>query len=90
MKRRDTIAREIGTLAPAIRRAFAHEGEARVPPVIARTLADAWTALDGGEHANAERLVEVVRFLIERESAKFRADPAAWLERQRALVELAS
>ena len=87
---RNAIAREIGALTPALRRAFAHEGETRVPAVITRTLADAWAALDGGEYANAERLVQVAKFLISREGAKFRADPAAWLERQRMLTELAA
>jgi len=90
VKRRDTIARKIGALTPALLRAFAHEGEACVPPVIVRALADAWIALDGGEHARADRLVQVIRFLIERESVKFRANPTAWLERQRTLVELAA
>jgi hypothetical protein len=90
MKRRDAIAREIGALTPALARAIAHQGEVCVPAVITCTLADAWAALDEGECIRAETLVWVVKFLIEREGAKFRANPAAWLERQRVLVELAA
>jgi hypothetical protein len=90
MKRRDTVERSIGALTRLLSRTFTHDGEVCVPSVITRTLADAWAAHDAGEHADAERFVHVARFLISREGAKFRAEPAAWLEHQRVLAELAA
>jgi hypothetical protein len=90
MKRQDAIARDIEALTSAIRRAFAYKRRVHVPAVVVGAVADARTALDDGEHARAERLVEVAKFLIEREGARFRADPVTWLERQRVLAELAA
>ena len=90
MKRRDAIEHDLDALQPAIRRAFAHKRKVYAPAVVVRTLADARTALDAGEHARAEQLVQVAEFLIAREGAKFRADPGGWLERQRVLAELAA
>jgi hypothetical protein len=89
-KRHEAVSRKIGDLVPALRRTFAHEGETRVPAVIVRALGDAWAAVDDGEHARAEQLVAVIKVLIGREGAKFRAHPAAWLEHQRLFAELAA
>jgi hypothetical protein len=90
MKRRDAIAREIGALTPALARTFTHRDEVCVPGVIIRAISDAWTALDDGEHIRAETLVRVIKFLIQREGVKFRANPAGWMAHQRALMELAA
>ena len=83
MTRREAISRRLGAISQKAERAFTYQGREHVPSVILNAIADGWRAFSGEDGLDrAERLLDVAAFLVERESARFKANPVCWLERQ--------
>jgi hypothetical protein len=87
MTRREAVSRQLDEISQTAERAFTYRGRGYSPRVVDDAIADVWRAFSGdGGLDRAERLIEVVAFLVERESARFKANPRKYAERQRELA----